>query len=348
MRDTRVSTKNVTVTDLAREAGVSRSTVSLVLRDSPLVKPETRRRVSAAIDKLGYVYNRSAANLRRRVSNTVGMIIHDLTNPYFAELAVGIEEALGDAGYVALLGNTADRLDRQARLIASMREHGAAGLILCPALGTDSGTLKEQVGPDMPVILALRELGDGAWDFVRGDNAAGTYDATRHLIGLGHRHIAFVGGYEGTVIQRQRLEGYLKALAEAGLKPPAADIISCAPSRAAGIEILPEILSLPERPSAVVCYNDAVAFGVMSALDSRGLRSGRDLAVVGFDDVIDAAHTFPPLTTVAVGARPLGAAAARLFLDRLRDPGGKPRHFIAPARLVVRASCGAQSPEETN
>ena len=147
----RPKTRRITVTDLARAAGVSRSTVSLVLRNSPLVKRETGRRVEDAIDRLGYVYNRNAANLRRRTSDMVAMVINDLTNPFFAELAVGLEDALQAAGYVSLMANTDEDPARQRRVMETMREHGAAGFILCPAMGTDTGQAAAMADWNVPV-----------------------------------------------------------------------------------------------------------------------------------------------------------------------------------------------------
>ncbi len=133
---------SITVIDIAREAGVSKSTVSLVLRDSPLVHAETRAKVQEAIEKLGYVYNRSAANLRQAKSKIIGLVVNDLTNSFFAELAVGVDRVMQSAGYVQFLANTAESIDRQREVIASMREHGIAGLIVSPARGTEANDLK--------------------------------------------------------------------------------------------------------------------------------------------------------------------------------------------------------------
>lgn len=152
------TTRRVTVTDLAREAGVSRSTVSLVLRKSPLVKRETGRRVEEAIDRLGYVYNRNAANLRRRSSDVVAMVINDLTNPFFAELAVGLEEALQAAGCVSLMANTGENPECQRRVMDTMREHGAAGFVLCPAMGTDTAQAAATADWNAPVIHVMRRV----------------------------------------------------------------------------------------------------------------------------------------------------------------------------------------------
>ena len=142
MAGAKSAVRTVTIIDIAREAGVSKSTVSLVLKMSPLVKDETRQRVTKAMDALGYVYNRGAASLRRSRSDIVGMVINDLANPFFAELAIGIERALQNSGFIPFIANTAESVVRQAEVVRSMREHGAAGLILCPALDTDAAEIE--------------------------------------------------------------------------------------------------------------------------------------------------------------------------------------------------------------
>ena len=147
-----------TIVDIARAAGVSKSTVSLVLKDSPLVKAETRERSTRAIDQLGYVYNRSAANLRTARSSFVGMVISDLMNPFFTELAVGIEDALYKLGFIPILANTNEDRDRQAEVLRSLREHGVAGIIMSPARGTDAWSLSELSSRSIPVVLTMRRI----------------------------------------------------------------------------------------------------------------------------------------------------------------------------------------------
>ena len=215
----RPKTRRITVTDLARAAGVSRSTVSLVLRNSPLVKRETGRRVEDAIDRLGYVYNRNAANLRRRTSDMVAMVINDLTNPFFAELAVGLEEALQAAGYVSLMANTDEDPARQRRVMETMREHGAAGFILCPAMGTDTGQAAAMADWNVPVIQVMRRLPGARMGAVVPDNVLGARMAAERLLALGHRRTAFLGGGDGNVVTAERVAGYRIALEAAGIAP---------------------------------------------------------------------------------------------------------------------------------
>ncbi|CAG1771277.1 Maltose regulon regulatory protein MalI [uncultured bacterium] len=212
------SNKSITILHVAKEAQVSKSTVSLVLQGSPLIRDETAERVREAARKLGYVYNRRAAELRSQASNTVGVIINDLMNPFFAEVLVGIERKLVDAGYIVLMAHTHEDLGRQRKVLASMRGQNAAGLVICPALGTPRSLPKEVQAWGIPLVVMVRSLGPGSYDFAGSDNEKGMLLATRHLIKAGHRRIGFLGGRSG-VVYEQRLNGYRKALAAAGLPP---------------------------------------------------------------------------------------------------------------------------------
>jgi len=344
MAAARSSRRNVTIIDIARAAGVSKSTVSLVLKASPLVKGETRERVAKAMDKLGYVYNRGAASLRRARSSIVGMVINDLANPFFAELAIGIERALQNSGYVPFLANTGESVVRQAEVVRSMREHGAAGIILCPALDTDAREIESLTSPGVPLVLAIRRILGARASLVASDNVAGAARAARHLIGLGHRRIAYLGGAERMVVRQDRVAGFRQAMDEAGLPVDPSLLIESMPTKEGGFGAMSRLLALPERPTAAVCFNDVVAIGAMMALARHGLVTGRDLAIVGFDDTAEARHATTPLTTISVDAVGLGERAAQMLLRQIAD--GEPRLeiHVGEARLVVRESCGASLP----
>ncbi len=329
----------VTIVDIARAAGVSKSTVSLVLQDSPLVKPAKRERVQAVIRELGYVYHRGAANLRRSVSDVVGMVINDLTNPFFAEMTVGLEAALQSAGLIPFLANTGESRERQARVMRAMREHGAVGYVLCPAIGTAADDLAEVEAWGLPVVTVMRRLRAGWLSSVAPDNVGGARRATEHLLALGHRRIAFLGGRAGMAVHEDRRAGWEQALRRAGLTADPAMAVECIPNRDGGAMALQRVLSLADPPTAALCFNDVVAIGAIYALDGRGLAAGRDFAVVGFDDIADARLIHPPLTTVAVDSHRLGEHAAAILLEQMTGSG--PRHVTGDARLIVRASCGA-------
>ncbi|MDE0390734.1 MAG: LacI family DNA-binding transcriptional regulator [Rhodospirillales bacterium] len=328
------------MTDLADAAGVSRSTVSLVLRNSPLVKRETRRRVEEAIERLGYVYNRNAANLRRQTSDMVAVVIHDLTNPFFAELAVGLEEALEAAGYVSLMANTGDDPERQRRVMETMREHGAAGFILCPAMGTETRQMAAMTGWNAPVIQVMRWLPDTRLGVVAPDYALGARMAAERLLTLGHRRIAFLGGNEANIATVERVRGYRAALEATGIAEDPTLVVPAAVNRGGGVEALRTALALDRPPTAALCFSDVVAFGTLDALAAAGLAVGRDFSVIGFDDIAGARHTLPPLTTVAVYSRELGRRSAAALLRRIADPSEPPEQEIVAPSLIVRGTCG--------
>ena len=334
------SPHSVTITDIAEAAGVSKSTVSLVLKHSPLIKPATAAKVWETAQRLGYVYNRSAANLRQKSSNVVGVIVNDLTNPFFVELLIGAERVLLQSGYITLMAHTAENQDVQEKVLASMREQNAAGILLCPAFDTPSDLPERIKGWGMPLVVLVRPLGELTYDFVGSDNLTGMRMATQHLIGLGHRRIGFVGRRSGSMVSEQRRNGYLSAMRDAGLTVREEWLADAPVSSQGGQEGLRQLLDQPDPVTAVVCYNDLVAMGALNELDQRGLRGGRDIAVVGFDDIAGAAHTLPPLTTLAIGPEQQGEMASRLLLKQLKAPGETPTHYFAEPRLVVRESSG--------
>src|SRR6185312_6343945 len=189
------SRPKATILDIAREAGVSKSTVSLVLQGSGLIRPETAGKVRKAIDDVGYVYNRGAANLRKAHSNVIGMVINDLTNPFFAELAVGMERVFQSAGIVPFIANTAENPVRQEEVLKSLMEQGVAGLIVSPARGTTPGAFRRIEAANIPVVFVMRRLAESRIPAITPDNYRGASIATAHLIRKGHRRLAFFGGF---------------------------------------------------------------------------------------------------------------------------------------------------------
>ena len=335
----------ITLSDVARGCGVSRATVSLVLRGSPLVHADTRARVDAELKRQGYVYHRGAANLRRNVSSSVALVINDLSNPFFAEFAGGVDEALAAAGYVTLLGSTGESVERQRAVLASLLEHDPAGIILSPAEGSDGRHLHALVGARTPVLVFNRQIDNdaasAAWDFLALDNVHGAFLATEHLLARGHRRIAFFGGHRDSSSCRQRRDGYRAALARAEIAPEPQWLVECAPTRLEAARQVGTLFVRDPAPTAAVCYNDAVALGLIAGLAARGRRAGDDFAVVGFDDIPEASVSAPPLTTIAVDPRARGRQAAELILQRLRDADAPPRTTVAAVHLQVRASSEA-------
>lgn len=343
MRHMADTPRRITLNDIAHACGVSRATVSLVLRSSPLVHADTRERVEAEMRRQGYVYNRAAANLRQRVSTAVALVVNDLANPFFAEFAAGVDEALGAKGYVTLLGSSGESAQRQRQVLGSLMEHNPAGVILSPAEGSAFADLETVIGRHTPLLVFNREVAGSAskgflYDFIGLDNRAGARAATELLLAQGHRRIAFYGGHADSSSCRQRRAGYREAMAAAGLEVPDAWMIETAPTRLEGNARAGLLFADGATPTAAVCYNDAVALGLMLGLVREGRQPGVDFAVTGFDDIPEAAVGVPPLTTISTDPRERGRQAAAMVVERAAHPGMARRTSVVPALLTQRAS----------
>jgi LacI family transcriptional regulator len=330
----------LTLRDLASHAGVSPATVSLVLRKSPLVAKTTRERVLASIETLGYVYNRGAASMRTQRTHTVGIAINELVNPYFAELTAAIEHAMNAIGYSVFLSNSAEDPARQDQFIDTMREYNADGLIICPAAGTSVESLQRLTAFDMPCVQVSRYLRGVDLDYAGSDNRGGMSLATGHLIALGHRRIAMIGGNNAISTGRARHQGYADALNTHGIAIEPGLIVPTGATREDGAAAIKTLLKSRHPPTAAVCFNDLTAFGVMLGLRQIGLEPGRDFAVVGCDDVSEAALWNPALTSVAIDTVAMGEVAARMLLERIADHKAPRREIVLGPKLAVRASSG--------
>ena len=243
---------------------------------------------------------------------------------------------------MAFLANTAELPARQDRFIERMREHRVDGLLLSPAEGTDPDLVERLQRFGLPVVQMLRRLGKRSADHVGADFRLGMTLAAEHLIRLGHKRIAFVGGGRKASPARDRAIAYRETLARYGL--PLGPVVNCPPTREEGFKAVGELLSgQPGDPTAILCFNDVCAFGVMLGLADRGLVAGRDCAVIGFDNIAEAADHRPALTTIDIGARQIGEEAAHLLLRRIKAPNGAPESVILPPRLIIRSSCGGDA-----
>jgi LacI family transcriptional regulator len=327
----------VTLRDVAREAGVSTGTVSMALGRDPRVAAATRAHVLATAARLAYVYDRAAARLRGRHGGLVGFAINDLANPFHARVAAGLENRLVAAGKVLVLGNADEDAKRQLAFLATLREHRVEGIALTPAIGMARGALRGVRDWGLPLVLVTRDVPGSGVDFAGHADRRAFAAMARHLVGLGHRRIAFVGGDPRTTTARERVAGYADALAEAGIDAAGRRWIPGPATRETGCAAIGELLA-KRRPTAVMAFNDPVAFGVMLGLRERGLEPGVDCAVTGADNAPEGALWRPALATVAFDAGALGAAAALLLLARIDAPGGRARRRLLDAPLVLRAS----------
>lgn len=333
--------KRPTINDVAADCGVSKATVSLVLRDSPQIGKATKQRVRESMARLGYVYNRRAADMRTVRSRTLGLVATDVRNPYFAELMMAIEEAASKAGYTLLQGFSRDEAPRQRRLLETMVEHRIDGLVLLPALGSRPEDLLETLGAaGLPHVLITRSIRGYESDYVGADNVRSGQLVAEHLSALGVSTVSFLGGAKGSSSRNDRVSGLRSGLRSGGVTLPPALSLPAARGEG-GASVLDRLLARGKCPDAIVAYNDMYAFGILNGLRSRGIIPGRDVAVSSFDDVPDAVHQEPPLTSAAGHPEMVGAEATRLLLERFEDHDRLPQTVLIDAELPLRASTTA-------
>jgi LacI family transcriptional regulator len=326
-----------TIIDVAKAAGISKSTVSLVLQDSPLVKEETRALVRKTMASIGYVYNRAAANLRSANVGLIGLVINDLRNPFFTEFATSAQMAFSEHGYATVIANTDENSALQVQVVNSMIEHGVSALVISPTYGSEEFTFGPLVKAGIPAMQVLRQV-DARTDLFPFSSLAypeGGRQATRHLIEMGARRIAFVGGLAERPITRERLSGYLAVMGEAGLEPLT---LHGRATRAFGHEAAQRLNAEFPDVEAAISYNDLVALGMMSGFARVGRRVGDDFRLVGFDDIEECAQVWPPLSSVRCDIAGFGRNTAATVLEWL-ERGVQPEpESRAPVNLVIRAS----------
>ncbi|WP_210587111.1 LacI family DNA-binding transcriptional regulator [Streptomyces sp. GESEQ-35] len=335
--------QSVGIKDVARVAGVSVGTVSNVINRPDTVATETRARVLSAIDRLGYVRSESARQLRAGRSRIMGLLVLDMGNPFFVDVARGAERAARQAGLGVMVCNSAQSAGEEADYLSLFAEQRVRGVLLTPtdASGRNIDAFRRH---GIPFVLVDR-VADGTTECsVSVDDVAGGALAVRHLVDAGHRSIAYVSGPPGLNQVRDRRTGALNALTEAGLGPGAlrelpTERLDVAAGRDAGARLL----GLADRPTAVFCANDLLALGVLQAMYAAGVGVPDDLAIVGYDDIEFAAAAAVPLTSVRQPAVPMGALAAELLLEETEAENGGPRQHehrrvVLQPELVVRRS----------
>ena len=331
----------VTIRDVAVHAGVSVTTVSHVVNETRPVSADLRQRVLAAMAELGYQPNALARSLRRKQTHTLGMIVPDSANPFFAEVARGIEDTSFDIGYTVILCNSVGSLAREALYVDLLAKKQVDGVLLVAA-GDSLRQVRTLQVRAIPLVVVDRDLPGSVVDCVLTDNVQGGRLATEHLLHLGHRRIGCITGASDLTPSAGRADGYRQALAAAGIPCDETLIIKGDFQDQSGYVGAQELLRLPNPPTAIFACNDLMAIGAMSAALEAGLRVPTDLSVVGFDDIHLAGYVNPPLTTVAQPKFELGRTAARMLLERIDKRDLAPRRCLLPTQLVVRhstASC---------
>ena len=334
-----------TIIDVAQKVGVSKSTVSLVLQNSPTVREETREKVRAAMAEMGYVYNRSAATMRSSNAGLIGLVINDLRNPFFAEFAISLQMALAQRGYAAVIANTDEDPVLQEQVVTSMIEHGVSAFIICPAYGDTASTFDAIARAHLPAMQMLRCVDDRLelFPFTAPDYPKGSTDATRHLIDMGAKRVAFVGGLEGRAVTEERMAGYLTLLAEIGME---SIVITGEASRDFGRKATKLLVEEHAEVDAAICFNDLVAHGMLSGFYEMGKRVGEDFLIVGFDDIEESAQSFPPVSSVSCGITTIGAQTAGTVVDWLEESVVPPPETRTPVTLAVRGSSLPQGSRE--
>jgi len=330
----------VTLQRLASELGLSTATISLALRDSPVVAQATRQRVQDMARERGYVANRGAASLRTARTNIIGVGLHDIVNPSFTELLAALEDALSGAGKTILLGVSQEDVVRQARTLGTLAEYRPDAFIISPALDTTIADLRALAISGIAVVQVTREVEGSGFDFAGSDDATGVSLGVAHLVALGHRRIGMIGGLQGTSTGRKRLAGYMAGLAKAGLPFEPALHAPGPGLREYGREGVARLLALENPPTAAVCFNDLCAFGAVMGVQAAGLEVGADFSIVGYDDIGEAALWHPARTTVYTRSPEYGRAAAALALARIAAPTRPVERVVLEPKLVVRASAG--------
>lgn len=334
------ASKKLTLQDVANALGVSKATVSLCLNGSSLVADKTRTTVLEKIDELGYVYNRGAAGLSTGESKTIGLAIHALTNPYFTGVCASIEAILSLNGRMSFLCNTDESLERQERFLKELSEHNADGLILCPALGTTVKDLSILHKNNLPVVLISRDIEDSGLDYVGNDDELALSLATEHIIEKGHKRIAMLGGSKQTSVGQMRRLGFVKAMQGAELEVIDELLVDCAGDAVGGETAAMAVMQLRDPPTALICFNDLIALGALSALHQLGLKPGTDVAVMGCDGIDEGSRAYVQLSTVNVKKASIGQEAAEILLARLKEPDMPVRRVLQKPELVVRQTCG--------
>lgn len=327
-----------TLSTVAKEAGVSVPTVSQVMRGAGRISEETRKRVLQAAKRLHYVPDSRAAAMRSGVNREIGFVINQLMNPFNAEVVSGVVDLLESEGYMVSILDARDDAARQGKHLEAFVRHGRGGLLWVPAQETPAETLDLLKAQGIPAVTFLRQVRDD-FDYVGIRNAQATAAATAHLADLGHRHIAYLGGVDMGFVRKERFEGYAQEMAARGLGAPIC--WDCRDSKLAAMEAMRTLRATHPEVTAVVCNGDMVALGASLGLLRAGLQPGRDVSVVGFDDIQDAAVATPALTTMSVSPQSLGYKLARVLLDRIAQPDLPVTVSEVTARLVVRETTGA-------
>jgi LacI family transcriptional regulator len=326
-----------TIREVAEIAGVSYATVSHVINNTRVVSPETRQRVMDAMAELNYRPNALARSLRQGKTNTLGLVLPDSANPFFAEISRSIEDEAFNKGYSVFLCNTELDTQRELFYVDVLSKKQVDGIIFVAA-GDQADSLDFLAREGMPVVMIDRNLPNVQVDAVLPDHQLGGFLATRHLLQLGHKRIACIAGPSSITPSAERITGYRSALEQANTPYDEKLVIRGDYHPQSGMDITRAILQMDPRPTAIFALNDLMALGALRGAAEAGCSVPGDLAVVGYDDLELAQFTNPPLTTIAQPKKEIGLQAVSLLVERISQYSRPPRRLVLPPELIVRRS----------
>ena len=333
-----------TVKDVAQLAGVSAMSVSRVINDRPGVGVETRRKIEEAIATLNYAPSRIASSLVSAKTQTIGLIVPDVSNPFFAPIVRGAETAARKAGYRVLLCNSESDIRLERDYVGDLVSHRVEGLMVAPVGDRSRTHLAGLVKHNFPLVLIDRHVAGLDCDSVTLDNVASARRMGEHLVAVGHRRIAYVTDADDVSTGRERLQGFRQALDQAGIPSCPELVFQTTVDQIGGYRTMQQILDLEDRPTAVFAVNNMTAIGAMQAIREAGLTVPDDISLVCFDDVQHLAVVAPFLTVIDQPAETMGSVAAQLLLERISGRAGeRARRITFPGKLTIRISCGIKA-----
>jgi LacI family transcriptional regulator len=332
-------TGSVTIVDVAREAGVSYSTVSRVVNNYEHVKPETREKVLNAMMRLGYVVNQQARSLRGGRSQVIGLLVPEVGNSYIGAIIRGIDAELAASQYDLMLYTTHRQKTKESTYVATITRGLADGLLLLLPTNVEAYMASLQRQQFAHVLIDYQHVDNDLTSTLQSTNWQGAFEATNYLINLGHRRIGYIVGLKEMQCSLDRLAGYRAALEAHGIDYVPELVYMGDFFRTQGYEAARQFLALPHPPTAIFAANDTSAFGAIEAVRGEGLRVPDDISVIGFDNIPEAAQVHPGLTTVRQPLEEMGRLAVQILLNRLDDPDLPGERVELPTELVIRESC---------
>jgi len=331
--------KKPTLHSVASYAGVSVATASQALRHTGRISDKTRKAVLKAAEELHYVRDSRAASMRSGENREIGLVIHEIANPFNAEVISGLSDFLEAEDYLVSVLDSQNDSTKEIRNLKTFIAGNRSGIIWVPTAQILPETINLLRTNNVPTITFLNSFSNSPFDHVGIRNAKATFDATSHVIALGHRNIAYFGGTGQTYVRKERIRGYREAMTEHGLGAPL--IWDCADTKLAASEAMQTFCNAHPDVTAIICNGDRVALGACLSLARQKKLAGRDISVIGIDDITDAALASPPLSTMAVSPTELGRQLGRVMINRLKNPDEQQVYLDITAELVVRQTTGA-------